>query len=84
MAKILISDFNSGATKTFLHDLALAQVETILGGYLYAEIMTIHDGINRVEKQTFGSYSTHDNNYKSIDNSDQVYIWAYPYWGLKK
>jgi hypothetical protein len=79
MAKILICDFHSSELKTFMYDLAPAPAEIVLGGYLYAEIMTIHDGINRVESQIFGAYSTHDNNYNSVDNSDQVYIWAYPY-----
>ncbi|WP_193198722.1 hypothetical protein [Nostoc sp. MG11] len=80
MAKILVFDFHFSDVEIFLHELAPAQAETVLGGYFSAKIMTIHDGINRVETQTFGSYSTHDNNYNSIDNSDQVYIWAYPYW----
>ncbi|MBW4686450.1 MAG: hypothetical protein KME40_15435 [Komarekiella atlantica HA4396-MV6] len=76
MAKILISDFHFSELETFLNDLAPAQVKTVSGGYPYARILSIHDGINRTEYQIFGIGSDHDNNYSSTDNSDQVYIWA--------
>ncbi|MBW4686451.1 MAG: hypothetical protein KME40_15440 [Komarekiella atlantica HA4396-MV6] len=76
MAKILVFDFKFSDAETFLHNLAPAQTDNVLGGFPYARILTIHDGINRTESQLFGSFSNHDNNYDSIDNSDQVYIRA--------
>jgi hypothetical protein len=76
MARILIFDLHFSDVETFLHDLAPTPARTILGGFPYARILSIHDGINRKESQFFGIGSNHDNNYSSVDNSDQVYIWA--------
>ncbi|MBD6619473.1 hypothetical protein FNW02_27515 [Komarekiella sp. 'clone 1'] len=84
MAKIVIFDFHLSDAGTFLHDLASAEAETLSGGasatgspYTFARILTIHDGINRVETNYSAGGSINDNNYNSTDNSDQVYIWAY-------
>ncbi|WP_193198721.1 hypothetical protein [Nostoc sp. MG11] len=76
MAKILVFDFHFSDVEIFLHELASAQAENIWGGSFFAEIMSIHDGINRKESQYFGVGGNHDNNYGSIDNSDQVFIKA--------
>ncbi|MBD6619475.1 hypothetical protein FNW02_27525 [Komarekiella sp. 'clone 1'] len=84
MAKIVIFDFHLSDIGTFIHELASAEAETLSGGasvtgspYTVARILTIHDGINRVETNYTAGGGIHDNNYNSIDNSDQVYIWAY-------
>ncbi|WP_193198720.1 hypothetical protein [Nostoc sp. MG11] len=76
MTNISVFDFNLSNVETFLHDLAPAQSKTVLGGSFDARVLTIHDGINRVEDQIFGFNSEHDNNYSSVDNSDKVSIWA--------
>ncbi|NDJ25378.1 hypothetical protein GS682_27810 [Nostoc sp. B(2019)] len=76
MAKILVFDFHFSDVEMFLHELAPAQAETIWGGSFFAEIMSIHDGINRKQYQYFGIGGDHDNNYGSTDNSDQVFIKA--------
>ncbi|NDJ25377.1 hypothetical protein GS682_27805 [Nostoc sp. B(2019)] len=76
MAKISVFDFNLSNVEKFLHELAPAQAETVLGGSFDARILTIHDGINRVENQIFGLNSEFDNDYSSADNTDQVFIRA--------
>ncbi|MBH8551144.1 hypothetical protein I8751_01820 [Nostocaceae cyanobacterium CENA357] len=76
MARILICDFHFSDVETFLHDLAPAPAKSVLGGFPYARVLSIHDGINRKETQFFGIGSNHDNNYNSVDNSDKVSIWA--------
>lgn len=85
MAKIVILDFHLSDVDTFLHELVLAQADTVSGGaiasgypYTAGYISSIHDGINRVEANTRGVGGTHDNNYNSIDNSDQVFIKTFP------
>ncbi len=76
MAKILICDFHLNELETFLHNLATHQAKAVLGGFPYARILTIHDGINRKEFEFHGIGATHDNTYNSVDNSDKVFIWA--------
>lgn len=78
MAKLLILDLHSENVDTFLEELKPEQTQTVLGGYITANILTIHDGVNRVENTVEGSnsYNFRDNSFYSIDNSDQVYIWA--------
>jgi len=93
VAKIVISNFHLIDVGTFLDDLTPRQAETVSGGvsavgslgdasavgspYTFARILTIHDGINRVETNYNAGGGTNDNNYYSVDNSDQVYIWSY-------
>ncbi len=76
MARILIKDFHFSDVETFMYDLAPAQVKTLFGGFPYARVLSIHDGINRKEFEYHGVGSSHDNNFNSIDNSDKVSIWA--------
>ncbi|NDJ24390.1 hypothetical protein GS682_22645 [Nostoc sp. B(2019)] len=85
MDKIVIFDFHISHADTFLYDLTPAQAETVLGGvsaagypYTAAYILSIHDGINRVQDNTYGVGSSYRNKYSSIDNSDQVFIKYYP------
>jgi hypothetical protein len=83
--KIVVFDFHFSHTDTFLYDLTPAQVDTVLGGvdasdypYNAAYILSIHDGINRVQFNTYGVGSSYRNKYSSVNNSDQVFINYYP------
>ncbi|MBD6619472.1 hypothetical protein FNW02_27510 [Komarekiella sp. 'clone 1'] len=86
MAKIIIFDFHLSDADIFLNELTPAEAEIVSGGaiaggypYTAGQISSIHDGINRVEANVRGLGSTHDNNYSSVDNSDQVFIKAFPF-----
>ncbi len=76
MARILICDFHFSDVETFVHDLAPALAKTVLGGFPYARVLSIHDGINRKEFEFHGVGAKHDNHYNSVNNSDKVFIWA--------
>lgn len=82
MSKLLILDLRPVNVETFLEELNPKLAESILGGNISAKILSIHDGVNRVENTHEGANSVNfrDNTISSIDNSDQVYIWTRGYW----
>jgi hypothetical protein len=80
MAKIVISYFHPTDVGIFLHNLNLSECDTVVGGYMYVNLINVSDGINSIENVYYtGTYSLnfHDNKIYTIDYSRSIYNWFY-------
>ena len=79
MAKIFIYELHPHDVSTFVHVVAPAQLETILGGFGYPSITNVSDefkinssGDNTIEGA--GSYNFRDNKINTLDKSRSNFV----------
>ncbi len=74
MAKIIISDLHPIDVVTFLHNLAPAQIEDLLGGDINIHIIAINYGFNPLFNIIGGPYTVYDNRADGTDYSRQLTV----------
>jgi hypothetical protein len=76
MAKIAISYFHPTDLGSFIHNLNPSQCKTVLGGYMYFNLMNLTGGLNNIGNVYIAS-GYNDNKIYTVDYTRSIYNWFY-------